>query len=221
MNPQHHLDATTLVSYAAGALSPELSAITHLHLDVCAVCRNALHEAEGIGGALIEKQLSTWQQPRAAELQAQMLQRLDEVGELNLLPEPAQQKGDPDRLPRALEPYFGTRYSALKWRWMGPGMHYISASGPTGGTLLMLRIGPGKRMPVHSHQGSELTQILQGAYDDALGHFGVGDVADLDSETEHQPITSTGDACICVSALDAPLRFPGWFARALQPLYGF
>ena len=31
----------------------------------------------------------------------EMLQRLDEVGELNLLPEPAQQKGDPDRLPHA------------------------------------------------------------------------------------------------------------------------
>ena len=46
------------------------------------------------------------------------------------------------------------------------------------------------------------------------------DVADLDPETEHQPVTSPGEPCICVAALDAPLRFPGWFARRLQPLFG-
>ena len=99
-------------------------------------------------------------------------------------------------------------------------MHFIRTVGPSGGTLLMLRIGPGKRMPVHGHQGSELTQILRGAYDDALGHFSAGDIADLDAEVEHQPVTTPGTACICVAALDGPLRFPGWLARRLQPMYG-
>jgi putative transcriptional regulator len=65
-----------------------------------------------------------------------------------------------------------------------------------------------------------LTQILQGAYDDALGHFGPGDMADLDNETEHQPITSPGVPCICVAALNGPLQFRGWLARKLQPLVG-
>ena len=74
-------------------------------------------------------------------------------------------------------------------------------------------------VPVHSHGGTELTQILRGAYHDALGHFAPGDVADLDSDVEHQPVTVPGIACICVSALDAPLRFPGWLARRLQPLF--
>ena len=31
---------------------------------------------------------------------------------------------------------------------------------------------------------------------------------DLDSEIEHQPVTEPGEACICLAALDAPLRFP-------------
>ena len=127
---------------------------------------------------------------------------------------------DPDRLPAPLHPYFGASWRELKWRWMGPGMHYIRTIGPSGGTMLMLRIGPGRRMPVHGHHGSELTQIVRGAYEDALGQFAAGDVADLDADTEHQPVTSAGEACICVSALDAPLRFPGWFARRLQPLFG-
>ncbi len=61
--------------------------------------------------------------------------------------------------------------------------------------------------------------ILRGAYDDALGHFAPGDVADLDDAVEHQPVTAAGVHCICVAATDAPLRFSGWMARTLQPLF--
>jgi len=85
--------------------------------------------------------------------------------------------------------------------------------------LIMLKIAPGKCLPMHSHGSSELTQLLRGAYDDSLGHFAPGDVADLDSQVEHQPVTTPGVACICVSALDAPLVFSGWFARKLQQVF--
>ena len=217
--PRNHLDAATLVSHAAGALSPEMAAIAAVHLDACAECRAALARAEAIGGVLVEQQHSAHADLRRAGLRESMLAMLDAPVEAHG-PPVAAEPPDPDRLPAPLHPYFGTSYGALKWRWMGPGMRYIRTVGPSGGTLLMLKIGAGKRMPVHGHGGSELTQILQGAYDDALGHFGVGDMADLDLDVEHQPVTSPGEACICVSALDAPLRFPGWFARRLQPLFG-
>ena len=36
---------------------------------------------------------------------------------------------------------------------------------------------------------------------------------------EHQPVTVPGAPCICVAATDAPLRFSGWMARMLQPLF--
>lgn len=220
MIPNHHLDAATLVSHAAGALSPELSAIAAIHLEACAACRRALAVAEGVGGALVEQQQPATS-PGLPRLRARMLERVRDAGPpAPPRARPAPVAADPDRLPTPLHAYFGASYRALKWRWMGPGMHYIKVAGPSGGTLLMLRIGPGKRMPVHGHQGSELTQILSGAYEDALGRFAAGDVADLDAETEHQPTTTAGEACICVSALDAPLRFPGWFARRLQPVFG-
>ena len=125
-----------------------------------------------------------------------------------------------DALPRPLQPYFGKSWKALRWRWMAPGVHMIRAPRSSGDTLVLLRIAPGKSMPVHSHGGSELTQILKGAYDDELGHFGPGDMADLDSDIEHQPVTSPGVPCICVAALDGPLQFRGWLARKLQPMVG-
>lgn len=220
MTPRHHFDPATVLSHAAGALSQELSAVVATHLEGCATCREAVARAEGVGGLLINQQhAQPASETRAQALRAAMLERLDATPPAAPRA-PAPGSNDPDRIPTPLQPYFGASYRALKWRWMGPGMHFIRRTGPSGGNLLMLRIGPGKRLPVHSHGGSEITQILSGAYDDALGHFGPGDVADLDSETEHQPITSTGVPCICVSALDAPLRFQGWLARRLQPMYG-
>ena len=221
MTPRHHLDPSTLVSHAAGALAPELAAVVQTHLEACATCRDALAHAEAVGGLLLAQQQPAAAHAPGERLRADMLGRLDALGPPQPpaappLPRPA----DPDRIPLPLQPYFGASYRALPWRWMGPGMRYVRRVGPTGGTVVMLRIGAGKRLPVHSHGGSEITQILSGAYDDALGHFAAGDVADLDGDTEHQPVTSPGGDCICVSALDAPLRFQGWLARRLQPMLG-
>jgi putative transcriptional regulator len=222
VNPHHHLDPSTVVSYAAGALAVEIAIVAATHLETCAHCRARVDEAERIGGQLIEHQqpAAIAATERFAGLRAAMLSQLDDMPAPAAAPSPrtAPYEAD-DRLPAPLHPYFGTSYRALKWRWMAPGVHCIRARGTKSGTLLMLKIGPGRSMPVHSHGGTELTQILRGAYHDALGHFAPGDVADLDSDVEHQPVTVPGAACICVSALDAPLRFPGWLARKLQPLF--
>lgn len=224
MSPRHHLDHSTLVAYAAGSLAVELAAVAASHLEVCAQCRQGLHEAERIGGLLLEQQRpAQWPAERADALRRSLLDRLDDppampVPPLRAAVDSTAGRADPDRLPVALRPHFGDSYSGLKWRWMAPGVHCIRARAHR--NLFLLKIGPGRSMPVHSHGGSELTQILQGAYQDRLGHFGPGDVADLDSDIEHQPVTLPGMPCICVSALDAPLRFPGWLARKLQPYVG-
>lgn len=227
MTPRHHLDEATLVSYAAGALTDGMRAVAATHLEACRHCRAQLAGAERIGGVLLSQRQPADEPGRLAQLREAMLARLDATPQGR----PASTLGgnddgaasrvsDTDLLPRALHPYFGTSWRALRWRWTAPGVHMIKSSRPSGDNLIMLKIAPGKSMPVHSHGGSELTQILKGAYDDALGHFGPGDMADLDSDIEHQPVTSPGVPCICVAALDAPLRFPGWFARKLQPLVG-
>ena len=224
MKPQHHLDPATLVSYAAGSLPEALAVVAATHLGICPHCRAQLRDAENIGGQLLEQQIPDQAEAsRLARMRLSILDRLDDPALAAPPPAPsgvATTTADPDRLPEPLHPYFGSSYRALRWHWVAPGVRFLRAAGTGGATLVMLKIAPGKSMPVHSHGGSEITQILQGAYDDALGHFGTGDIADLDSETEHQPVTSPGVPCICVAALDAPLHFPGWLARTMQPLVG-
>lgn len=223
MKPVHHLDEATLVSYSAGALSQPLMIVAATHLAICATCRDRLLDADKVGGALVQRQEPA---PVSADARAAMLARLDEAPSV---PTPAPdvpnllgpRRHDPDRLPEFLHRHFGTRYSGLRWRTLVPGVRRVRARGMEGGSLMLLSIAPGKSMPVHSHQGSELTLVLKGAYDDDLGHFAAGDVADLDAEVEHQPVTARGEPCICLAALDAPLHFRGRVARMLQPLFGF
>jgi putative transcriptional regulator len=221
MSPRHHLDQATLIGWASGALAPERAAVAAIHLDVCRHCRTQLADAEAVGGALLSQNQPVHDDvSRAHRLRQRMLASLDaEPGER--ASPPRQQRIDgPDCLPRPLHPYFGSSWRALRWRWLAPGVRMVRAARTSGHALILLRIDPGRSMPLHSHGGTELTQILAGAYEDEIGHFGVGDIADLDSEIQHRPITSAGGPCICVAAMDAPLRFPGWFARALQPLVG-
>lgn len=224
MNPQHHLDQATLVNYAAGALSSSMSVVVATHLMGCAVCRSQLAVAEGIGGALMAAQRPDATEP-PTRLREAMLAKLDrptapKARSVAIKGTSEAPPVDPDSLPRPLQRYFGCSWNMLRWRWVAPGVHMIRADRPREDTLILLKIAPGKSMPMHSHGGSELTQILQGSYDDKLGHFAPGDVADLDSDVEHQPITAPGVPCVCVAALDAPLRFQGWLARKLQPLVG-
>ncbi|WP_413623862.1 ChrR family anti-sigma-E factor [Luteibacter sp. Lutesp34] len=220
MKPTHHLDDATVISYSSGALPAALAVVASAHLERCATCRAMLLDADRIGGLLIQQQRV---ESPTEEARAAILARLDT--EPAIVSEPSTgdmaEEYDPDRLPDALHPWFGRSMRALRWRRVAPGVQRIRATGIGGGDLMLLRIAPGSKLPLHSHGGSELTMILDGAYDDMLGHFGPGDVADLDGEILHQPVTSPGVPCICVAATDAPLRFSGWFARTLQPLFGF
>jgi putative transcriptional regulator len=215
MKPHHHPDISTLMAYSAGALSSAFSAVVSTHLSVCHACRQRLRDTDAIGGQLLSQRDGLAVSADAAERLRMRLQGESKPAAPNDAADV--QRHDPDALPAPLWPYFGRSYRALPWKWIGPGIHHIRAQGVTDDHLMLLRVAPGRSLPMHTHGGSELTMILRGAYDDTLGHFAAGDVADLDSDTEHQPVTAPGLPCICVAATDEPLVFSGWMARVLQP----
>lgn len=215
MKPHHHLDDSTLIGYSAGALPAAFRVVVSAHLDICRSCRERVLDADAVGGQLVSLQEGA---SMSAAARNDIMSRL---GERPMPPRAAtaSRAHAPDLLPRPLWPYFGETYSGLRWRTIGPGVHHIRSRHVDDGHLMLLRIAPGRCVPMHTHGGNELTMILQGAYDDSLGHFAPGDVADLDSDVEHQPVTSPGVPCVCVAATDLPLRFSGWLARTLQPLF--
>ena len=104
MNPRHHLDPATLVSHAAGALSPEMAAVADTHLEVCAHCRRQLADAEHVGGVLLSQQQPVLPEPQRAErLREDMLARLGlplPVAVVHADPVPEALHRNADALPR-------------------------------------------------------------------------------------------------------------------------
>lgn len=90
-----------------------------------------------------------------------MLERLDEActspASNSVEIAKVEKTNDPDRLPEPLLACFGTSYRMLRWHWITPGVRYLLAKDARDTTLVMLKIAPGKSVPVHSHGGSEIT----------------------------------------------------------------
>lgn len=214
---EHHPNEETLVSYSAGSLPAALALVVGCHLQFCAACRRELGSLESLGGGLIS---AIEPQPLPSDAREKMLAMLDSPSAISVseaIPvKPAAVPG----MPELLRKLTGVDdYDALPWKTAAPGIRQLVLKTGEGNSRL-LRIAAGKKMPVHSHTGTELTLILRGGYSDALGNFNPGDVADLDDQVEHQPMAFADEDCICLAGLDAPIAFRSWLAKLVQPFVG-
>lgn len=217
MTINHHLDEATLFAFGAGTLQPSLTVLVKAHLELCPQCRSAALAAAEIGGAFLREQD---QVAVGADSKSAVMDRIS-TATLHRLPiQMARQDG---KIPRALRSLLkDDDFNALKWTKTGPGlaMYKLPKANDEPGFFGLLRIEAGRKMPDHGHGGTELTLVLQGAYEDAIGHFGRGDIADLDESVVHTPVVTGDEACICLVANDAPTRFQSWPARLVQRFIG-
>ncbi|WP_067864925.1 ChrR family anti-sigma-E factor [Neptuniibacter marinus] len=226
MNIKHHVDEATLVSYAAGSMSQAMALVTACHLSMCPQCRERLAHSEAMGGALLD----ALPPAKVAEDSLQkLLASIDEESDIEAMlldrPDinrPHKDYSDKD-IPTALGDYIGGSLANVEWKRIVPGVYFhdLPCKSERGGVSRLLRIAPGKAMLPHSHDGNELTLILQGSFSDEIGRFTVGDIADLDSEVEHQPLVDSDVDCICLIATDAPLKFSTLLGKIVQPMTGF
>lgn len=211
----HHPNDETLYSYAAGSLPAAMALVVGCHLQGCQRCKQELARAESVGGELMA---SLEAKPLSPKRRESMLAMLDEAESL-VEPRSVAPRVETGEIPPLLARLLpAERYDDLPWKTIVPGMKQLRLACEEGNAFL-LRIAAGKKMPVHSHQGNELTLILRGGYSDSLGKFNAGDFADLDGSVEHQPIADEDEDCICLAGMDAPLVFRGIIARMLQPIF--
>ena len=216
MNIHQHLDPATILAFAAGTLDPVLSVVAAAHIDWCPVCRSTMRDAEQVGGALLEGLDGT---SVSDNCRTRTLDRLDRAT-LHRFPRSPASRGEvPLPLAHVLA---GQKLADLKWKTRAPGWAMVDLPVPASSRskLFLVRVAAGTAMPEHGHGGEEITLILSGAYNDRLGRFAQGDVADLDVDIEHQPIVEHDAPCICLVATEAPTRFKHWAARLMQPFIG-
>jgi putative transcriptional regulator len=212
----HHLDDATIVAYAAGTLGEAHRIVAAAHMVYCRTCREAARQAEAIGAELVSAEPA---EAVSDMCRAATLASLDDLRPAKRPAPEASRSG----LPKPLCDALGNRtLEELAWKTKGPGvaMAVVPLSPGSAGKLMLLSIGPGRKMPEHGHGGEELTLVLKGSYSDHMGRFEAGDIADLDEETEHTPVADADGVCICLVATEAPTRFRPLWARLLQPLVG-
>ena len=199
----HHPYDDTLARYAAGRLGAGPSLVVATHLAGCAECRARVGLFEAVAGVMLDEAPTA---PAPPNMFAAALRRIEQA------PPPAP--------PPAASPLDGLELPP--WRGIGPGLQWRRVFLPYApdANVIMLKASPGRKMPQHTHRGTEYTQIIQGAFHDEFGRYTAGDCIEADDEVEHQPIVDSQLDCICMAAFDGRLRLKGFFGRLLQPILG-
>lgn len=205
-----------LAAYSAGTLDPSLHALVASHLVlkpdsrrfVSALEQLAADDMTGLPAAPLagrdEKLAAIFAQGAAERTPAR----------------PAATAGASDILPPPLRRYLGRDFEAIRWRAKLPGVREYRIEDTGRGDASLLWVKAGRRMPSHTHEGSEVTLVLKGAFSDITGRYGRGDIAIAESDLDHRPMTDPGEDCICFAVTDAPLHLTGPIGRLLDRFFG-
>lgn len=228
MSISSHPSEETLLRHAAGTLPAGSRLVVDVHLAGCPECRALLRDLEAVGGTLLEQASPLALLPGALERALAGLDLRQRVSAgldapeppRRIAPVPAFNLPDGVVLPPGVAwpaPLAARRIGAL--RPVAPGVRVGRVYVPEdpAANVLLFRLGPGRRIPEHTHVGMEFTHVISGAFSDPLGHYGPGDLVEADADIEHTPLVDADAECICIAAFEGRLRFRGLLGVALRP----
>lgn len=229
---KHHPNDATLMSFAAGSLSEALCAVVVAHTSTCSSCAKKVRDLELVGSMFFDKI-----EPVELDGSAPSLALRGIEAEIGTVSNPSSSADNPgsahteteintsiwSEIPAPLAAFIGNNLDDIPWKRLGFGVWHAHV-GPESecgrGDLRLIKVAPGQVLPEHSHGGTELTLVLRGSYKDEIASFGVGDVEDVDGDTEHQPVSDAKEGCICLIASESPAKYRNLVARLVQPLTG-
>jgi putative transcriptional regulator len=211
---RHPAPDELLLDYAAGVLSEGPALAVALHVAIDSQSRRVVDRLRAIGTTLIESEDGLGDPDEAALEQA--------LGRLDGVPVEPPHAATAARLgfewaPVALQPYLAGK----DWKRTFGGFDEIRIALHDGSThrVSLLRLGPGKGLPVHRHVAGEFTVVLQGGYTDNTGNYGVGDFAVGPGSHEHEPVADPGGPCIALIVVEKPVVLTGMWGHLLEPFF--
>ncbi len=200
--------------YCAGTLNPALHVLVETHLSISPRNRRYASVLDEIGA----DSLLMAEQDAPAPV-SRRDQRLASIFASSEIARPTNTQPCAV-LPAPLQAYLGKGLNDLRWKRVLPGLKEYSLARETGLDVSLLWIAAGRKMPTHTHDGSEVTLVLKGSFSDSTGRYSRGDIAIADSELNHQPIADAQEDCICFVVNDAPLHMTGPVGRIFDKLFG-
>ncbi|MDP2358842.1 MAG: ChrR family anti-sigma-E factor [Beijerinckiaceae bacterium] len=212
---QHDIRALDdlLVAYSAGSLDPARQALVASHLLLNPQNRRFVRAIENT----VASELAL--DPGSASV-ARRETRLAAIFDAADAPPVEREPWGEQVLPTPLRRFMGCSLDDVSWSFVVPGVRECRLGDVGRGSISLLRVKAGRRLPQHTHEGSEITLVLAGAFTDPLGRYGRGDIAIADSEIDHSPVVESEEECICFAITDAPLVLTGPFGRVVQKIFG-
>ena len=201
-----------LAEYAAGAATPGVSLLVAAHLTQVPDSRTRVETMESVGGAVF-----AGEQPEEMGIDAlaATLAMLDDDEAPVEVTVPVRDGGP---LPNVVMDALGTDFDAIPWKFQLPGVSAVDFEGFEGEKVTLLRAKPGASVPQHTHEGSELTLVLQGCLSDGGIEYRKGDIAVNDEHDDHRPHITGDEICYCLVVQQGSVRFTGRFSRVLNYL---
>jgi len=223
---RHHPSTNLLSEYAAGSLGLAQSIAVSSHLHFCHQCRQQTEAFESLGGAVFD-QLKNESMPDVSDdIFEATLQRV-ETGQKVQAAQNSQtalegEKSKPTQLsfpelPPILNKLIGKK-SSLSWKKLSQSLQIAPLK--TGQHLCEVslhKISAGGKVMAHDHKGLEYTLVLKGSFSDENGMYQPGDFLLKKPGEEHRPYAAANRDCICLTVVEAPVKFTGLFSRLLNP----
>lgn len=220
-----------LLDYATGSLASPLEILVETHISLNAASARQLRTLMQLGGILLEECEPVSLSEGALEAVMAEIDALDHKDEQDLANNQAKQDNvvafrpaadktaSVANLPRPLADYIPDLSCEKSWRRISKGLSQcrIQFNGSEVEANIY-RIAPGTSIPVHSHEGTEVTLVLTGGFTDETGSFGPGDIAIQETGATHQPVADDDGECIVFAINEGNIRLANPIGRVLSYL---
>ena len=215
-----HPSTELLNRFVQGELVTGKSVVVSAHMELCESCSAKAKELQALA-------VSSWVDPGSAlqpdqsseadysnmvagivkspQIKSEQIEALVEV-DIDIL-------NHSIKLPKVLAK---AASQGLKWKKVAGGISEAQLFLDNETLCEFIYMAPGCQVPVHTHQGSESTLVLDGSFEDELGEYKTSDFIIRDAQHNHQPRSKEG--CLCFAVLDSPLKFTEGFARLMNPV---
>ncbi|MEL8056469.1 MAG: ChrR family anti-sigma-E factor [Pseudomonadota bacterium] len=95
------------------------------------------------------------------------------------------------------------------WKNLKSGIRRLELDIGSDAEVELYRIEPGATVPAHKHKGDEFTLVVSGAFSDADGRYGPGDLCVKGENDLHQPTGEDEGICFALAVHEGGLRFTG------------
>lgn len=229
-----HPDIHWLTDYAAGNLPLSQALCISTHLSFCSQCRNDIEQLNSLGGTILTESIAgaddNVHSSEEAFTDSTRLKMLDLImaqdpnelkqaqSSVNTGSVSAANSDEKTPLPRCLDKLLPDGIDQLEWKKLSTSLKVARlASGDSQREVALHKIKAGGGVANHDHRGREVTVVLTGSFSDQDGLYLPGDFLVKEAGETHKPMASEDSECICLSVLEAPVKFTGTFARLINP----